>query len=549
MAEVDIQYARSDGPDTTLVVDLDAWPLSLDPFHVVDFNQATVLDALVDPLTRDRADGPGTEPSALVSVTPSDGPGEGHTWLLRPAPGQRWGDGSPVRPEEIAAGVHRAWGPTCLPLPAAHDPHGTGSPVTTRVVPDPDDGAPVVELRSALPLPYLPQLLAFPGAAPVRETPDGGWTASGPFRPVLADRARGRIELRRKPSRRTGPGTPRRLAFQVYADRSAAFAALADGRLDLSVNTGLTPDRFTEAAARPGATVRALSMACQLWVRPGLDSPLATPAGRRAFSAGFDRRSAGARLCGAALPLPRYSALWEPRAGGSDDGGPAGPSLPGRLPPPGRRAELALSYADFAPNGEAAALVASDLQARFGHPVRLRPLSYEAFARAAATLDYELLYAINPAPLAHVAGFLTGFHSTAGQARALGFAEPAVDAALDRALGAAGGPESEQAWREAEAVVLDHAPVVPLFQVNSVTLTGPGHPAPAVAATGALPLDDLTRTAVPGTHAASLDDLTRTAVAGTHAASLDDLTRTAVAGPRAASLADPARTAVPVRDH
>ncbi len=285
MAEVGTHHARTAGRGTALVVDLDAWPLSLDPFHVVDFNQALVLDALVDPLTRDLADGTGTEPSALTALTPVDGD---RIWRLRPASGQVWDDGSPVRAQEIAAGVHRAWGPTCLPLPAAHDPEGTGSPVTTRVVPDPADGAPVVELRSRLPVPYLPQLLAFPGAAPVRETPDGGWTASGPFRPVRADRARGRIELRRKPSRRTGPNTAERLAFQVHADRADAFAALADGRLDVSVNTGLPPDDFAEAAARPGATVRPLSLACQLWVRPGLDSPLAGPAGRRAFSAGFD---------------------------------------------------------------------------------------------------------------------------------------------------------------------------------------------------------------------------------------------------------------------
>ncbi|MFD8204877.1 ABC transporter substrate-binding protein [Streptomyces sp. NPDC059695] len=485
------QQARADGRDTALVVDLDAWPLSLDPFHVVDFNQALVLDALVDPLTRDLSGAPGTAPSALAALTPLD---DNRVWLLRPAPGQHWDDGGPVRPEEIAAGVHRAWGPTCLPLPAAYDPEGTGSPVTTRVVPDPADGAPVVELRSPLPLPYLPQLLAFPGAAPVRETADGGWTGSGPFRPVRADRARGRIELRRKPSRRTGPGTPERLAFQVHADRAEAFAALADGRLDLSLNTGLTPDEFTAAAARPGATVRGLSMACQLWVRPGIDSPLAAPAGRRAFSAGFDRRTASTRLRQAALPLPRYSDLWEPGATGPGD---AVRPHSGHLPPPGRRAELTLTYADFPPNDAAAALVAADIRERFGHPVRLRPLPYARFARAAATLDYELLYGINPAPLAHVAGFLTGFHSTAGQARAFGFAEPAVDAALDRALRAAGGPAAARAWREAEAVVLDHAPVVPLFQVNSVTLTGPGRPAPVVAATGTTHLDHLTRTAVP----------------------------------------------------
>jgi ABC-type oligopeptide transport system substrate-binding subunit len=128
--------------------------------------------------------------------------------------------------------------------------------------------------------------------------------------------------------------------------------------------------------------------------------------------------------------------------------------------------------------------------------VRLRPLPYARFARAAATFDYELLYCINPAPLAHPAGYLTQFHSTAATGRALGLAEPAVDAALDRALRAPGAKESAPAWREAETAVLAHAPVVPLFQVNSVVLARSGF-GPAVAATGTVQLDALTRTAVP----------------------------------------------------
>ncbi|MDX3357001.1 hypothetical protein PV703_27590 [Streptomyces sp. ME01-24h] len=490
MAE--IRAENTGGAATTLTVDLDAWPLSLDPYHVVDFNQALVLDALVDPLTRDEPHRPDrTTSSALAGLDTLDD--EDRTWLLRPAPGQIWDDGTAVRPEEIAAGIHRAWGPTCLPLPAVHNTGGTGSPVTTRIVSGPD-GTEAIELRSALPLPYLPRLLAFPGAAPVRETGDD-WTASGPYRPVRADRASGRIELRRKPSRRTTPKTPERLVFQVHDRRADALAAYAAGRLDVVVNTGLTPDEFTAAAALPDATVHPLDMVCQLWIRPGLDTALATPVGRRAFGTGFDRATAGVHLQGAVLPLSRYSELWEPSTGGTEattaHTGPDGP-----LPARGRRAELSLTYADFAPNGEAAALVAAELQSRFGHRVRLRPLPYARFARAAATLDYELLYCINPAPLAHLAGYLTQFHSTAATGRALGLAEPVVDAALDRALRTSGAKESALAWREAETAVLAHAPVVPLFRVNSVVLA-PSGLGPAVAATGTVRLDVLTRTAVP----------------------------------------------------
>ncbi|WP_307127824.1 hypothetical protein [Streptomyces sp. B1I3] len=486
-------------------VDIDAWPLSLDPYHVVDFNQALVLDALVDPLTREDPLDPGVAlPSALSSLDPLD---DGRTWLLRPAPGQIWDDGTPVRPQEIAAGIHRAWGPTGLVLPDGYATHDSGpgggarSPVTARVVAG-DGGAvtgrTVIEVRSSLALPYLAGLLAFPGAAPVREE-GHGWTASGPYRPVSADRRLGRIELRRKPSRRTGPGTPATVVFQVHRERARALAAFDEGLLDLSLNTGLPPADFGRLAALPHATVRTLSMACQLWVRPGTDSVLDTAAGRRAFGDGFDREAVSARLQRAVVPLHRYSGLWDthrPAPGMPDIATPP----PRRLPPSGRRAELTLTYADFPPNDRVVAALAADIEARLGHRVHPRPLTYRAFAKAVTALDYELLYCINPAPLAHVAGYLTQFHSAAATGRALGLRDAEVDAALDRALRTPGAEASARAWQQAEAAVLSRAPVVPLFQVNSVTLHRPGSPPPAVAATGAIDLDRAAGPAAPHTH-------------------------------------------------
>lgn len=476
----------------TLTVDLDAWPLSLDPYHVVDFNQSLVLDALVDPLTRElTADvphgRPHVGPSALRALETVD---DGRTWRLHLSPGQIWSDGTEVTASQIAAGVHRAWGPTGFSWPSAYaadladaadaaDPAGT--PVRTRVI-DPD----TIEVRSELPLPFLPEVLAFPGAAPVRESGDA-WQATGPYRPHLLDPQRGRIELRRRPSsRRDRPEAADTLVFQVHADRAQAEAASAEGRIDLSLNTGLRPDDFARLSQSPHAIVQPLSLVCQLWVRPGIDSFLGTSAGRAEFSAGFDREAVSAALARSVLPLHRYSGLWSPGAGTPLDGAPA---HRGALPPPGGRPELTLTYADFPPNAEVARAVARDLEARFHQPVRTRPLGYRAFADAVATLDYELLYCINPAPIAHPAGLLTPFHSTAATGRALALADPATDAALDRALRTPGADRGGDAWAEAEETVLRNAPVVPLFQVNSVTLANPRLRPPVLAPSGAIALE------------------------------------------------------------
>ena len=475
---------RDPGTDGLLTVDLDDWPLSLDPYHIVDFNQALVLDTLVDPLTREAGTGAGTRPvpAALESLECLD---DGHTWRMRPAPDQTWDDGTPVLLADIEAGVHRAWSPTAFVLPGT-----LGGPRTTRVR---DADGPVLELRSPIPLPFLPELLAFPGAAPVRETRDGGWTASGPYRPVRADRGQGRIELRRKPSRRSRsrPDAPERIVFQVHAERADAVAAFDAGELDVCFSTGLDPDAFATLAGRPEASVRPLPVACRLWVKPGIDSPLDTPEGRAEFSAGWDRGAAGDALPGVVLPLYGYGRLWP----GTPDADR--PSARERSARPlraarGVRAELTLTYADFPPNDTVSRALARDIEDRFGHRVRLRPLTFPAFAAAVAAVDYGLLYCISPAPFAHPASLLTPFHSTTRGARALGFSDQAVDTALERALRTPTGDGAAEAWRDAEETVRERAPVVPLFQVNSVTLRRAALPPPDITSSGLVGLERMT---------------------------------------------------------
>ncbi|MEU6522671.1 ABC transporter substrate-binding protein [Streptomyces sp. NPDC046924] len=469
-----------------LTVDLDDWPLSLDPYHVVDFNQALVLDTLMDPLTREeRSERTGgqnaarTVSGALESLESDD---HGHTWRLRPAPGQTWDDGSPVLPTEIATGVHRAWGPTAFTLPDAFE-----GP-RTRVRDDTD--GPFVELTSPIPLPYLPELLAFPGAAPVREIGEGGWTASGPYRPVRADRQRGRIELHRTQSRRSRahPGAAERIVFQVYGERADAVAAFDAGELDVCFSTGLEPSAFAELAGRADATVRPLALAGRLWVRPGIDSLLDTPEGRGELSAGLNREALSTALSGTVLPLHGYRQLWP---GTTPDGGPSeyGHGTVPLRAPRGSRTELTLTYADFPPNGSVARALAHDIESRFGHQVRLRPLKFAAFAAAVVAVDYELLHCISPAPFAHPASLLTPFHSATPGARALGLCDRAVDAALERALRTPEDAGGAEAWREAEEIALRRAPVVPLFQANSITLCPRGPAAPEVASTGLVGLE------------------------------------------------------------
>ncbi|NEB12231.1 hypothetical protein G3I32_25920, partial [Streptomyces coelicoflavus] len=428
-ATPDHRTAGADGDaGERLTVDLDDWPLNLDPYHVVDFNQALVLDAVTDPLTREEPSaahpGPRTGPAALETLESDDA---GRVWQLRPAPGQTWHDGSPVRPAELAAGVRRAWGPTAFTLPDTFAAPGT------RI--RRDAGGEFVELTSSIPLPYLPELLAFPGAAPVRETGADGWIASGPYRPVRADRRLGRIELVRTPSRRSRahPAAAGRLVFQVYGDRADAVAAYDAGALDVCFSTGLEPSMFAALAERADATVRPLALAGRLWVRPGTDSLLDTPEGRAEFSAGWDREAVAAALSGTVLPLRGYRGLW-PGANPDDHPEGVGPGTTGLRAPRGSRAELTLTYADFPPNGHVARALGQDVERRFGHRIRLRPLDFRAFAAAVVAVDYELLHCISPAPFAHPASLLTPLHSTTPGARALGLRDRSVDATLERAL-------------------------------------------------------------------------------------------------------------------
>ncbi|MFD6625957.1 ABC transporter substrate-binding protein, partial [Streptomyces diastaticus] len=476
---------RPDGGGERVTVDLDDWPLSLDPYHVVDFNQALVLDAVTDPLVREKPHaarpGPRTGPAALDSL---ESDYAGRIWRLRPAPEQTWHDGSPVRPAELAAGVRRAWGPTGFTLPDTFDVPGT------KVRRDADGE--FVELTSSIPLPYLPELLTFPGAAPVREMGADGWMASGPYRPMRADRRRGRIELVRTPSRRTRahPGAAERLVFQVYGDRADAVSAYDAGELDVCFSTGLEPSMFAALAGRADATVRPLALAGRLWVRPGVDSVLNGPEGRAEFSAGWDREAIATALSGTVLPLRSYRGLW-PGADPNDESAEAGREPSGLRAPRGSRAELTLTYADFPPNGHVSRALAHDIERRFGHRIRLRPLDFPAFAAALAAVDYELLHCISPAPFPHPASLLIPLHSATPGARALGLRDPAVDAALERALRAPEGAGDIEAWREAEEVVLRRAPVVPLFQATGVTLCRDGPPPPDVVSSGLVGLERL----------------------------------------------------------
>ncbi|MET7426135.1 ABC transporter substrate-binding protein [Dactylosporangium sp. NPDC005555] len=458
----------------TCTVDLDAWPLSFDPFDIVDFNQALVLDAVIDPLLREGA-GAGPVPSCAAGIVPVD---DGRRWLLRLREGLRWPDGSPITAGHVAAGVHRVCGPTGVHLPSLRRP-GERATVRGAAV-----SADTVEIRSEYPIPFMPELLTFLGAGPVRS--DGErWTGSGPYRATGVDRHAGRIELSRQEARTAERCGPDRLSFRVYGDRAAALTALDDGRLDVSLNTGLPPEDFSRLAEHPRSMVRPLSMVAQLWVHPTVAAVLGHSDGRRLLSETFDRAAVAAASGGALIPLRRYRDLWR-----TPQGRGAGPAVPAERVSAGPRGELRLIVADFPPNHLVAAVLAAHVHSGFGHVVRPVVLPYERFARAAAHGDYDLMYGINPAPVPHVAALLTALHSSSPYARSVGLRDDTVDAVLEQVL-RSGDPD----WDDAEDRVLAAAPVIPLFQVNSVTAWASDVDGIDVAPSGALAWQRIARPA------------------------------------------------------
>lgn len=451
---------------------------SLDPQKASDLASIRVAQDQFEGLTR--MDGSGRAVPGLAagwSVSP-----DGRRWRFPLQPGLVFSDGRPITPATFVAVFAR--------LRDAR----TASPSASLFadIEEITTASDSVVIRLGAPMPALPALLALPALAalPVHRIAalGDGWTAerplvtSGPYR-LEQWRLNERIRLIRNPHWHGGRAAIAEVEWRPVTDRLTALRSFAAGEADTS--NDFPPTRAAWIAQRLHGTAhvapyngsyyfifnttappfddarvrRALSMTVERpWIAEKLiglgtlpawgvvpPAVAGAPGGYRPAWAGWsrERRQLVARgLLAAAGYGPGRKLMFDMRFNSDADH---------------RRVAVAMA-AMWRPLGVEAHLLNSEASLHFAS---LRRRDF-AFARSGWIGDV-------PAP----ENYLAIHRSDAGPLNYAGYASPAFDAALHRAMDTADAAGRARAMRAAEAILVEDAPLVPLYHYVSRALVAP----------------------------------------------------------------------------
>lgn len=379
-------------------------------------------------------------------------------WTVSLLPGLRFSDGAPCDAAAVTASLRRALAEN----PRARTGIGAAARIeamdatTLRVAPERPVGA------------IAPLLAEFPLVIH-RRTEAGGFVFTGPW--MVRELRRGdRIALDPNPAFRAGVDRPAAVIRRL-TDPNALAIGLESGELDLAF--GLAAETIPRLRARPGITVVSTPVAYQYMLLLNLRRPaLADARVRQALSLALDRaqmvRAIGGGVPGSGLfpaympwglpdPLPtdraRAAALLD-EAGWRMEGGVRRRE--------GRMLELTLTAYPQRPDFLTLAPVARAQLEALG--IRLRTEVVEAITPAIQEGRFDIAFwTTHVAPGGDPAFALEQYVRIGGPLNVMGFADPALDATLDR-LAAAEAPAARHALaREAAAMVNTEMPLVPLL--------------------------------------------------------------------------------------
>jgi ABC-type transport system substrate-binding protein len=441
---------------------------SLDPADVSPGSPSSAItaDLLYDGLTSIRPGGDGTAQPALASTwTTNDG---GVTWRFTLRSDAVFADGRPVSAADVEASLERVAARATSSIGAA--PLGVLADV---LVVGPAD----VDVVLERPMIALPELLAAPAfgivAAEVAAGANPASNPSGPFRLAAVEG-----DVVRLVRARDGSALLDGIDLHQHDDLNAAVDAFDAGTLDWT----LVPPERAEAVAEAHGTAGFVPHQSELFLGFNLADPtFADGRFRRAMVAAIDREVlVRALYFGVATPLsvvvPAGVPGHNPTRCGDNCGAEAlraerlldlafpagGPPVP----------EVLLDH-EATPTETALAQALEQQLEAAGIPVTLRSHPSEEFPVFAASGQQALVR------LGWVGGwvapdaYLEPLFRTDAPDNIPGFTDARVDALLDAASRAVPASERLRLLGEAEALVLEAAPIIPLAQFQLLSVASP----------------------------------------------------------------------------
>ena len=448
----------------------------------VDPGTAAVTDpaaAMVDDLLWARLTG--TDPDTAAPV-----PGLAESWqasddqmqfTFHLRPDATFSDGTPLTSSDVAASLARvaALGGSSLTAERLSTVIGFADAASGALagVSTPDQSTLVISLTA--PMADLPSILSAPGfgvvpaAAARGERPLLPGATSGPY--AVGSQDPSLLVLRRASGTPTQAARPDTVEVRRYDTSAAAAEAYDGGSLDVAP----LPADSVSSLVRPGVGVVRVSPAAALWwiAADTTDPVLSSVELRRSLGHVADRSAIvtadlpGRRLLDGLFP-PQLPGGVGRACGAACDVDPAATTAAVAAASPGGPPTLLLDTPDSSGPSAAIAAFASSLGSA-GIPTSIRTRTVPDYRDQVLTADRQLFWFGWVGVAATPEAYLPALFLSGSPENVTGLASPAVDAAIRTAQATADPSERASRWAEAERVVLDLMPVVPLAQAQNAT--------------------------------------------------------------------------------